>query len=586
MKRILATLGIILLASISLHSQATPPSAGELSYRLISPTYLGGGLHLTRTSTPQGVLVNPASGAGFQRIIMDANYSYMHGFSSEASGSGHAANLAMAIPTRIGVVSWGLGFTDTTQFAGTAMDLGISGRVHASFSKEIYSDVWFGFGIDGDFGKLDGQTQGGAALNLGFLHYRDGFWGLKNFNWGVTLSGIGYRYGSATRGYFNAIPGNLTPAVGMAFDIIDEEKFTWTFRSDARVPSLTDFWFGISSDLQFGPWASLSIASSVSIRDAFEGSWETVIPSASIGINIPLGGGKSEDSTRTSEMNIQTAAAPLYAGVWAFSGGVTIPLGLRDSKPPEITVDFNDPTFISPNYDGVQDELTFPYSVTDERFIAAYLWEIRDISGQVVKTFRNKDERPENESIQNLGSRLFAPLEGTALPEEFRWDGVTDAGSVAEDGEYKVWLKFTDDNNNSADVGPFPVIIDTLAPELTLVVPEGLDLIFSPDGDGYKDTFTVDQGGSRESLWEAAFSDASGNAVTTRAWAETSPETFEWKDESLVKKLWQIFKTNNNQVNYYVHDAIQPAEFNDRESYTKLVHAKYLEWQKEYLDQL
>lgn len=63
-------------------------------------------------------------------------------------------------------------------------------------------------------------------------------------------------------------------------------------------------------------------------------------------------------------------------------------------------------------------------------------------------------------------------------------------------------------------------------------------------------------------------------------------ETFEWKDESLVKKLWQIFKTNNNQVNYYVHDAIQPDEFKDKESYTKQVHSKYLEWQKEYLDNL
>jgi 1-acyl-sn-glycerol-3-phosphate acyltransferase len=63
-------------------------------------------------------------------------------------------------------------------------------------------------------------------------------------------------------------------------------------------------------------------------------------------------------------------------------------------------------------------------------------------------------------------------------------------------------------------------------------------------------------------------------------------ETFEWKDESLVKKLWQIFKTNNNQVNYYVHDAIQPAGFKDKESYTNQVHSNYLEWQKEYLDKL
>ena len=63
-------------------------------------------------------------------------------------------------------------------------------------------------------------------------------------------------------------------------------------------------------------------------------------------------------------------------------------------------------------------------------------------------------------------------------------------------------------------------------------------------------------------------------------------ETFEWTDESLVKKLWQIFKTNNNRVNYFVHDAIQPDDFKDKESYTLHTHSKFLEWQREYLDQL
>ena len=63
-------------------------------------------------------------------------------------------------------------------------------------------------------------------------------------------------------------------------------------------------------------------------------------------------------------------------------------------------------------------------------------------------------------------------------------------------------------------------------------------------------------------------------------------KTFEWKDESLVKKLWQIFKSNKNRVNYYVHDAISPEDFSDKESYTKHVHEKYLEWQKKYLDTL
>ena len=63
-------------------------------------------------------------------------------------------------------------------------------------------------------------------------------------------------------------------------------------------------------------------------------------------------------------------------------------------------------------------------------------------------------------------------------------------------------------------------------------------------------------------------------------------ETFQWKGETLLQKLWQIFKTDNNRVNYYVFDAIWPGQFSDKESYTKYVHALYLEWQKEFLDGL
>jgi 1-acyl-sn-glycerol-3-phosphate acyltransferase len=63
-------------------------------------------------------------------------------------------------------------------------------------------------------------------------------------------------------------------------------------------------------------------------------------------------------------------------------------------------------------------------------------------------------------------------------------------------------------------------------------------------------------------------------------------KAFAWLGESLPKKLWQIFLTNNNKVNYYVHDAIHPDRFSDKESYAKYAHSLFLEWQKEYLDEL
>lgn len=61
-------------------------------------------------------------------------------------------------------------------------------------------------------------------------------------------------------------------------------------------------------------------------------------------------------------------------------------------------------------------------------------------------------------------------------------------------------------------------------------------------------------------------------------------DTFEWKNESLVKKLWQIFLSDNKRVNYYLHDAISPLDYSDKESFAKHAHTLYLGWQKDYLD--
>ena len=63
-------------------------------------------------------------------------------------------------------------------------------------------------------------------------------------------------------------------------------------------------------------------------------------------------------------------------------------------------------------------------------------------------------------------------------------------------------------------------------------------------------------------------------------------QTFVWKDETLVKKLWQIFKSDNNRVNYYVYDAIEPDGFTDKESFAEHTHGLYLQWQKAHLDSL
>jgi len=60
---------------------------------------------------------------------------------------------------------------------------------------------------------------------------------------------------------------------------------------------------------------------------------------------------------------------------------------------------------------------------------------------------------------------------------------------------------------------------------------------------------------------------------------------FEWRsDESLLQKLWKIYKSPNKTANYYVFDAIYPENFKDKETLCNHVQDLYLQWQDKYLE--
>ncbi len=62
-------------------------------------------------------------------------------------------------------------------------------------------------------------------------------------------------------------------------------------------------------------------------------------------------------------------------------------------------------------------------------------------------------------------------------------------------------------------------------------------------------------------------------------------EDFEWQEpHTLLHKLWHFLTTKNNRANYYVFDALEPAEFDDKEQYMQYVHDLYLKWQAKYLE--
>lgn len=63
-----------------------------------------------------------------------------------------------------------------------------------------------------------------------------------------------------------------------------------------------------------------------------------------------------------------------------------------------------------------------------------------------------------------------------------------------------------------------------------------------------------------------------------------SQEDFEWQDpHTLVDKMWHFIHSQNHRANYYVFDAIDPADFDDKITYAETVRKQYLVWQEKYL---
>jgi lyso-ornithine lipid O-acyltransferase len=64
-----------------------------------------------------------------------------------------------------------------------------------------------------------------------------------------------------------------------------------------------------------------------------------------------------------------------------------------------------------------------------------------------------------------------------------------------------------------------------------------------------------------------------------------SQDDFEWRSpQTLLDKFRHFLTTQNNRANYYVYDAIDPAQFKSVDEYNEYVYGLYLKWQARYLD--
>jgi len=530
MKKVFSALLIVAALSIPVFAQndgATPVGA-TTAQDLYAPSMAGrGGFTTSRGGAPASAL-NPAAEGEAQRIIFDLGYLALPSFGGEGGFGFGSINLGAIFPTRYGVFGGSLRYLQSP-FDSFPVEKSFQGNFNAA--KELYPGMSVGAGLNIGYNTGNDFTLSG---DLGFRYNMGTLGPLENFTWALTLRSLGKSW----------IPPMFTPAGGVAFDFVHlrgaegkPDPLRMTFSADLMAPTVQNLAGKAGLSILIAELINVSASTQFNLIEGRNGTAPSPIPSIGVGAIFKLksGGQRIMAGTLPSdgELAVDLAAKPLYNGIWATGAGITWTVGVADKNPPAITVNYpntkdGSPAWISPNNDGKADYLEFPITIADERYVAEWVMEIKDEEGNVVRTYRNKEIRPETQGVQNIIDRLLAVKSGVDVPATMRWDGVLESGAVAPDGKYFFTITAKDDNGNTRTIGPYEVNVDCTPPEITLAPFAGEMNIFSPGGGGSKNTLTITQTGSKEDLWEAGIYDASGVKLKTFDITDQEPATLVW----------------------------------------------------------
>ena len=521
-KKIIVALfvGLILISSAYSQNNGVSPIGANTAQDLYAPSVAAhGGFTTSRGGAPFSAL-NPASEGEAQRIVLDIGYLGLPGFGDEKGFSFGAINLGMIFPTRYGVFGGSLRFLRST-FNSFPVETVFQANLNAA--KELYPGMSIGAGLN-----IGGNTGNGFTMSadLGFRCNVGTLGPLENFTWAIVIRGMGKSW----------IPSMFTPAAGIAFDFVHirgredkPEPLRMNFALDLMFPTFQNMAGKAGLSFLIAELIHISATTQFNIRESMNDSYPSFIPSIGIGAIFRLKGGRRIMGDRLpsdGEIAVDLAAKPLYNGIWAMGGGITWTVGVVDKTPPAITIDYPEPVWISPNNDGKADNLEFPVTIEDSRYVAEWVMEIS--SEDVVREYRNKELRPQARGIKNFFNRLGAVKKGVEVPPSMRWDGVFESGEIAPDGKYFFIITAKDDNGNTAKTDPREVNVDCTPPEIILA-PFADDVnIFSPGGGGVKNSITITQRGSREDLWESGIYDAAGRKVKSFDFVNREPVTIEW----------------------------------------------------------
>lgn len=169
-----------------------------------------------------------------------------------------------------------------------------------------------------------------------------------------------------------------------------------------------------------------------------------------------------------------------------------------DTRPSPITLDLDLRSF-SPNADGKKDLLRFYPKLTRSEDVVEWQLDVVDEEGDAGRTMAGKGVPP--------GLIVF--------------DGKDAKGQRLSDGFYLGLLSVLYGNGDNPTAASPQFQIDTTMPRAALSAPY---LLFSPDGDGRKDTLTIRQSTSLEKLWTAEIMNGANQLVKKASWQGTMLE--------------------------------------------------------------
>jgi flagellar hook assembly protein FlgD len=528
-RRIFLTLSLIIGLSSIVYAQFQPDlvKGADAAEDLYAPRFLGGGAFSTSQGGAPASALNPAAGGDAQRIVFDAGYIILPTFGGE-TGLGHAVNLGSLFPTKYAVVGGSVNFFNSPydEFLPGVENIFIG---NLNIAKEVYPGLNVGLGFNFGFGD-----DWGASGDLGFRYNMGKMGKMENFTLGVVLKSLGK----------SVVPSAFTPLFGLQADLIHlksaggntADPLRLTGAVDLGIPSVQNLDGKLGFSLVMAELITLSVSWGFNGYENFWGPEEDrrsiTLPAIGLGVNLVLkpGGGRIIGGRLPSDgdISVNGGIKSMYEGIAALGLGVTWNVGASDKTPPSITVNYPDVLYISPNNDGLSDYLEFPLTITDQRYVNEWTFEIQNENGEVVRTYRNKEMRRETQNFKSFFVQLAQVKAAVEIPPTLRWDGILDSGDLAADGLYRFTITASDDNGNIATTGVYEVVVDNTPPSVEIAEITESNRIFSPDGDGSKDTLVIGQTGSREDRWDAAIYDMAGTLVKSFDFRDTEPGFITW----------------------------------------------------------